>query len=724
MEILRQEKSLLMSLFRQDEQVSTLRHFSQCQVMFAQLERLCQEVIFLLNRAALKNNREIDLANELKKTGLLLWDNLLCRNIKERLKESPPASLILFLDEELIHVPWEFLFDGENFLSLKFSLGRLIRTSGQINPPKYRDTSSMVKMLILANPTNDLDSAYSEGHFIKTQFDRKRNFVKIDFKSTQIETIYVKKNLRDYDIVHYAGHCEYDHHDVAKSGWVLSDGRFTTQDILSLSESLSLPSLVFSNACHSAQTPQDIAQKDYQQKTYSLAAAFLFSGVRHYIGAAWKVEDNVSQRFAREFYEQLFNGRSVAECMRLARLELVKEYGVSSVSWGSYLLYGDPNFVFFRKNPPALPLKARKGIFLKAGPLFRRAVFLSVLAVSVYMLAHLPSIDPGTYVLFSKSRALFLKGDNDKSLELSRRIIERDPMFLPAYQLLADTFRRTGQRQNALKYYFAYLMHAGKKGDQKAMASAYNGIAWTYHLSGEYDRAFEFYQQAISLSRKNRDPLNEAAAMEKLAVWYIDRGEYDQALELLTKSSEINRERIRIAEHRYNLACDYFDMGLIFVNKEDFSAAKSFYKKSQALFERMNLAHELSDCYFNLGEIYLYEKEYQQAMENYQRGLAIDRAQGNLLNFAGDYCMIGELYEEMGDLQKAEEYYEQGLQAAKKIESLPEMAWSYHDLGRLSKKQKKFSQAREYLRLAQALYLQMKLPDYELIRKELAGLYN
>jgi tetratricopeptide (TPR) repeat protein len=410
--------------------------------------------------------------------------------------------------------------------------------------------------------------------------------------------------------------------------------------------------------------------------------------------------------------------------MRLARLELVKEYGVSSVSWGSYLLYGDPNFVFFRKNPPALPLKARKGIFFKAGPLFRRAVFLAVLAVSVYILAHLPSIDPGTYVLFSKSRALFLKGDNDKSLELSRRIIERDPMFLPAYQLLADTFRRTGQRQNALKYYFAYLMHAGKKGDQKAMASAYNGIAWTYHLSGEYERAFEFYQQAISLSRKNRDPLNEAAAMEKLAVWYIDKGEYDQALELLTKSSEINRERIRMAEHRYNLACDYFDMGLIFVNKEDFSAAKSFYKKSQALFERMNLAHELSDCYFNLGEIYLYEKEYQQAMENYQRGLAIDRAQGNLLNFAGDYCMIGELYEEMGDLQKAEEYYEQGLQAAKKIESLPEMAWSYYDLGRLSKKQKKFSQAREYLRLAQALYLQMKLPDYELIRKELAGLYN
>ena len=131
-------------------------------------------------------------------------------------------------------------------------------------------------MLILANPTADLKSAYLEGVNIKNQFDRKRAEISIDFKSTRIDTVYVKKNLRDYDIVHLAGHCEYDTDDPKNSGWVLSDGKFTTTDILALGESLHLPSLIFSNACHSAEAATGPMATDYQEKNYSLASAFLF----------------------------------------------------------------------------------------------------------------------------------------------------------------------------------------------------------------------------------------------------------------------------------------------------------------------------------------------------------------------------------------------------------------------------------------------------------------
>src|SRR3989338_1239270 len=122
-----------------------------------------------------------------KKSGELLWENILSRQVKDKLKSSPIENLILSIDEELINIPWEFLYDGSNFLCLNFNLGRSVLTKTIDTPIRYRDFSSIPKMLVLANPTGDLKSAYLEGVNIRNQFDRKRHNVHIDFKSTYID---------------------------------------------------------------------------------------------------------------------------------------------------------------------------------------------------------------------------------------------------------------------------------------------------------------------------------------------------------------------------------------------------------------------------------------------------------------------------------------------------------------------------------------------------------
>jgi CHAT domain-containing protein len=211
-------------------------------------------------------------------------------------------------------------------------------------------------MLILANPTNDLASAYLEGLHIKKQIDAQRDRLFVDFKSTHIDTMYVKKNLRDYDIVHFAGHCEYDLEDAKKSGWLLADGKLSAQDILTMGQTRALPSLVFSNGCLSANDSNKMSGFARQEETYSLASAFLFSGVSHYIGTIRKIEDPASCSFAKEFYRRLIEGDAVGESLRSAREKLSAEFGEASFFWTSYLLYGDPNFVLFerRLQPPAV----------------------------------------------------------------------------------------------------------------------------------------------------------------------------------------------------------------------------------------------------------------------------------------------------------------------------------------------------------------------------------
>lgn len=706
LEILRQADTLKMGIFESSELAPTLRHYSQCRVSFPEIEKLNREILATLSGANKVGILEPGALSNLKKTAQLLWDHLFTGPVKNKLKASAGKGLVLCIDEELINIPWEILFTGDEFLCLKFNLGRLIRTAIQPQALEYRSLASRLRMLILANPTNDLKSAYLEGSYIKNQLDKKRSEIGVDFKSTDINTLYVKKNLRDYDLVHFAGHCEHSQDNPKNAGWLLSDGILTTQDIQTLGQALSLPSLVFSNACYSD----------------SLASAFLFSGVRHYIGTVRRIEDPVSLIFANEFYAHLTCGKPIGECMRLARLRLIKEYGMASICWVSYLLYGDPGFVLFK--PKLKPRAQKTG---KKSPAFKNrlrrfSLAAGVVAVCAGIYLWLPTVNPDSYILFFKSRNLFARGEGREVISLCSRIIKKDPFFLDAYPMLADTYQRMGDKDNALKYYFEYAKYSQKRQDQKNLVSAYIGLGWVYHLYGEYQKAFDFYSKAAELSVNSKDKLNEARVLRKLAIWHTDKGENSRALELLIRSSEINRERQNIYGHKYNLACDYFDIGLVFINKQDYATAEEFYAKSRRLFEKLRLSNELSDCYFNLGEICLFEKEYHKAQDYYAKGLRIDQLQGNKLNLSGDYNMIGELCLAMDNLDEAEKYFNQAASLAREISSPLELAAACSNLGYLYKNKGRKNKAREYFRQAQEVYHSIDTSRYQEIKQELLAL--
>ncbi len=723
LEITKKTDALLMGVFERRQAASTLRHYSQIKVSFPEIEKFCAEINLLLNKADKKGNLEFASVEGLKKTGQLLWDHLFSRQVKEKLTRSSSCDLVLSIDEELVDIPWELLYSGSDFLCLKFSLGRIIRTQDNPQPAQYRSMPSTPRMLILANPTKDLKSAYLEGLFIRNQLDRRRRDISVDFKSTYIDTLYVKKNLRDYDIVHFSGHCEYDQQERENNGWILSDGRLTARDICTLGEATVMPSLIFSHACSSAKFSQDFVSRQCGEKAYSIAWAFLSSGVRHYIGAIRKIEDSLSLTFTQEFYNRMISGKPVGESLRQGRLKLVKEYGISSVSWMSYLLYGDPDFVLFNRNA-APAYRQRVNIKTHKKKILAGLAAITVIAVSFWFYGWIASLNPAAQALYFKAKSSFNNGNNQEAIRLSRQIIEKDPLFLAVYPLLAETYQRAGDRETALKYYFDYAIAAEKRNDKNSLAAAFTWIGWTYHLRGEYPKAFEFYQQAIDLSRRNRDSLNESRAMERLAVWHIDKEEYDNALELLMKSSEINRQRQHIRQYRHNLACDYFDIGLVFVNKNDYQAAREFYEKSRIIFEKMKLRHELSDCYFNLGEIYLYEKEYQKALAYYYKGLALDEELGAQANIASDYNMIGELYVEIDNLRDAEKFFGQAAALGLKIGAKPELAEAYYNLAQVYKRRNIRHRARDYFRQAQEIYVGIDTPRYEKIKQEFLALYS
>ena len=125
LEIARQSEMFSMSIFERDEVASTLKHYSQLRVVIPQINKACQEVTSILNKSNKFSRLETDLMVSLKKTGRFLWDHLLTSEVKDRLFNGTIKELVLSLDEELIDIPWELLYDGVEFFCLKFNLGRI-----------------------------------------------------------------------------------------------------------------------------------------------------------------------------------------------------------------------------------------------------------------------------------------------------------------------------------------------------------------------------------------------------------------------------------------------------------------------------------------------------------------------------------------------------------------------------------------------------------------------
>ena len=130
---------------------------------FKKIESLCGEVRLLLNKSNTSGRLSPGLHQELKKSCLLLYDRLLSARVKSRLKNAGCENLVIRMDDQLVFIPWELLFNGEHFICLAFNVGRRVITTQPLTDQIQRQPRLPLKMLILADSSeNDLPAARKE----------------------------------------------------------------------------------------------------------------------------------------------------------------------------------------------------------------------------------------------------------------------------------------------------------------------------------------------------------------------------------------------------------------------------------------------------------------------------------------------------------------------------------------------------------------------------------
>ena len=501
-------------------------------------------------------NAQLD---ELVRLGHLLYERLLPPESRARLARATAAELTLRIDDQLVQIPWELMHDGREFLCLRFAMGRVVSTPQPFATVKPRELRAPLRVVIITDAGHDLPEAAREGARLAAWLGGRAEF-SIAMNDREVGRDEFLRHFTSCDILHFAGHTDYNLSQPSASSFRLADGRLSASDLGRLSGDAAVPRVVFVNACESAQTPQ-WRGPDIETAVFGLANAFLLTGVKHYMGTLRNLEDRAAFQYALEFYAALGSGESIGGAIRQARRAMAKRDGTTSLTWASYVLYGDPTSRYLLAQPPhallrGLPRKRLVGIGVTAGA--AAVVAGLVLAWSALggrdqarLDAAYAHVNAGRLSEASAEFTALVKARPANAYEGLALIAFTQNDFTEAERLCADALRLDAARPGCLlvqgDVHFA-------RGDVTGAASAYEGVlalarapasqrATAFNRigrlaaeQGRLDRAATAYVKAQEADPRDWESLSNLGALLRR------QGRYAEALAPLEKAAALRPE--------------------------------------------------------------------------------------------------------------------------------------------------------------------------------------
>jgi CHAT domain-containing protein/tetratricopeptide (TPR) repeat protein len=277
--------------------------------------------------------------------------------------------------------------------------------------------------------------------------------------------------------------------------------------------------------------------------------------------------------------------------------------------------------------------------------------------------------------------------------EAQRKAIQRLETSLPLWRatgeklceahtlsLLASTYRRLGQPQQALEYWNRTLEILRPLNEGREEATTLNNIAIVYGDLGEANKSFANYEKVIALWREIGDTYAEAKVQNNLGLAYNLKGEPKKALAQLKQALSLwqkvgNREQEASTTH---------NIGAVYEVEGDLEKALEHYSRALSLFRSVkNRAGEAEDLN-SIGGLHNFLGDDQKALNYYDQALTLWRLIGNHAREALTLTNIGLTYASLAESHKALEHYDQALSLQREVGDRRNEALTLEKLGDLS----------------------------------------
>ncbi len=284
--------------------------------------------------------------------------------VLERAMKYRDRPLVVVHDPVASQLPWEAFRFGDWRPALEGGVSRQ-HLDANLSVAKWIEERALqptLEVLLITNPTGDLEGAEAEGRMIRNLLSSVPNVSLTERRGEAATRDQVLMDFRTgrFDVVHYAGHAFFAPEQPGRSGLLCAGGEILSGvDVAGLSQ---LPSLIFFNACEAGRIrgAPGAGGSARQRKgrrparsgiaaepgNLSVAAAFIRGGVANFLGTYWPVGDAPAEVFSRRFYPALVAGGTIGDAVLDGRRAIEKR---GSADWADYLFYGNPEFVLKRR---------------------------------------------------------------------------------------------------------------------------------------------------------------------------------------------------------------------------------------------------------------------------------------------------------------------------------------------------------------------------------------
>jgi two-component system chemotaxis response regulator CheY len=195
-------------------------------------------------------------------------------------------------------------------------------------------------------------------------------------------------------------------------------------------------------------------------------------------------------------------------------------------------------------------------------------------------------------VLFNFGRLSYLKGDINKAIEYYKEAINRNPMFVKAYNAIGEAYENLGDIQNAIRYY--EIAHEISPANTERLIT----LSKLLHKSGDSEKAASLLKDAAS------DLRGDVSTSEHLlGEIYLSNNENEKAMETLLKAYRKNSSDVTIMK---SLAEAYRKLGKA-------EHALDIYHKI------LDISPENSEVYYEMGKTFLEMGQKNKAIENIKK---------------------------------------------------------------------------------------------------------
>ena len=325
------------SLPSRDTHLQTIVDDDLIEEFLGEIERLSRISNSLSTHSA--ESPPVDVADELRRVGETFFLQFFPEQIQTRLIDMEDGFLFLHVDHRLRRIPWELLYAGRCHLAQKFYMGKNVSGVWKDIERPLRDR---LRVLIIADPTEDLEWARREGEGLFESLNAEQSADRVDVQlmsGRRITKLGLLNAIKERDIIHFCGHL-FHGPQPQESGWLLSDNKvLRAREIEKAGLS---PHLVFSNSCLSSPVVGH-SEGGEDPRFSDLAGAFLKANIGAYVGTNWEITDsNHTLSFAMNFYRALFDENSVGEALFEARRISMRERPSHDLTWANYVLHGNP----------------------------------------------------------------------------------------------------------------------------------------------------------------------------------------------------------------------------------------------------------------------------------------------------------------------------------------------------------------------------------------------